>query len=122
MRRLNLKVLTHLCVDSKAGTTSRSQLADAAAARRVCVDSSLLPVLGVRLVAVYCACRPAENYRITENWAAYIDPTTGEGVGIYTPVAQTITCYRVGKVSHSSALQADQQVTSRWQNLHTIDI
>jgi hypothetical protein len=40
----------------------------------------------------------AENYRITENWAAYIDPTTGEGVGIYTPVAQTITCYRVGKV------------------------
>ncbi|KAF6253016.1 hypothetical protein COO60DRAFT_1549570 [Scenedesmus sp. NREL 46B-D3] len=38
-----------------------------------------------------------ENYRITENWAAYIDPTTGEGVGIYTPVAQTITCYRVGK-------------------------
>eukprot|EP00882_Tetradesmus_deserticola_P007056 GHRQ01007428.1.p1 GENE.GHRQ01007428.1~~GHRQ01007428.1.p1 ORF type:complete len:291 (+),score=78.98 GHRQ01007428.1:821-1693(+) len=38
-----------------------------------------------------------ENYRITENWAAYIDPTTGEGVGIYTPVAQTMTCYRVGK-------------------------
>lgn len=45
------------------------------------------------------ACCTAENYRITENWAAYIDPTTGEGVGIYTPVAQTITCYRVGKVS-----------------------
>jgi hypothetical protein len=58
-----------------------------------------------------CACLPAENYRITENWAAYIDATTGEGVGIYTPVAQTITCYRVGKVSHSSALQVDQPVT-----------
>eukprot|EP00878_Enallax_costatus_P029819 GHUV01032377.1.p1 GENE.GHUV01032377.1~~GHUV01032377.1.p1 ORF type:complete len:265 (+),score=48.86 GHUV01032377.1:261-1055(+) len=37
---------------------------------------------------------PNENYRITENWAAYIDPSTGEGVGIYTPVAQTLTCYR----------------------------
>lgn len=48
------------------------------------------------------ACLVAENYRITENWAAYIDPTTGEGVGIYTPVAQTITCYRVGKVGCSS--------------------
>eukprot|EP00879_Flechtneria_rotunda_P030094 GHRR01032647.1.p1 GENE.GHRR01032647.1~~GHRR01032647.1.p1 ORF type:complete len:106 (+),score=23.15 GHRR01032647.1:290-607(+) len=33
---------------------------------------------------------------MTENWAAYIDPATGEGVGVYSPVAQTLTCYRVG--------------------------
>lgn len=39
---------------------------------------------------------PNENYRITESWAAWIDPSTGEGVGVYTPVAQSMTCYRVG--------------------------
>jgi hypothetical protein len=38
----------------------------------------------------------AENYRITENWAAFVDPKTGQAVGVYSPVAQTMTCYRVG--------------------------
>lgn len=37
-----------------------------------------------------------ENYRITENWAAYIDPATGNGVGVYTPMAGSMTAYRVG--------------------------
>jgi len=38
-----------------------------------------------------------ENFKITENWAAYIDPTTKQGVGVYTPMAGTMTAYRVGK-------------------------
>lgn len=34
--------------------------------------------------------------KITEPWAAYIDPNTGKGVGIFSPKATLITSYRVG--------------------------
>lgn len=40
---------------------------------------------------------PAENYRITENWAAYVDPASGQGVGVFSPIAETMTAYRVGR-------------------------
>ncbi|MCB1061687.1 MAG: hypothetical protein KDN20_02060 [Verrucomicrobiae bacterium] len=40
---------------------------------------------------------PNERREITEHWAAYIDPATNRGVGVYVPVADTITCYRFSK-------------------------
>lgn len=40
---------------------------------------------------------PNERRQMTENWAAYIDPETGRGIGVYVPVADTLTCYRFGK-------------------------
>ena len=38
------------------------------------------------------------NYRnvFTEPWVAYIDPSTGHGIGIYSPKATKFTAYRVG--------------------------
>jgi hypothetical protein len=40
---------------------------------------------------------PNEGRKITENWAAYIDPETDRGIGVYVPVADEITCYRFGQ-------------------------
>lgn len=40
---------------------------------------------------------PNEGRKITENWAAYIDPETDRGIGVYVPVAEEITCYRFGQ-------------------------
>lgn len=34
--------------------------------------------------------------RLTEQWIAYINPQTGVGVGIYSPLATLFTSYRVG--------------------------
>lgn len=28
---------------------------------------------------------PNENFRMTEDWAAYVDPISGEGVGLWVP-------------------------------------
>jgi hypothetical protein len=35
-------------------------------------------------------------YTPTEKWAAYVDPASGFGVGIFVPVASGLTAYRVG--------------------------
>jgi hypothetical protein len=41
-----------------------------------------------------CAC---PTFRPTEFWAAYIDPNTGWGLGVYNPMAwMGITAYRIG--------------------------
>lgn len=40
---------------------------------------------------------PNETHPISENWAAYVDPESEEGIGIYVPMADTVTCYRFGK-------------------------
>lgn len=40
---------------------------------------------------------PNEGRKITENWAAFVDPATERGVGVFVPVANEITCYRFGQ-------------------------
>ncbi len=40
---------------------------------------------------------PNEQRKITESWAAYVDPESGAGIGVFVPVADTITCYRFGE-------------------------
>lgn len=40
---------------------------------------------------------PNESRRITEHWAAFVDPGTDQGVGVFVPIATEITCYRFGK-------------------------
>lgn len=37
-----------------------------------------------------------ELYQPTERWAAYVDAETGFGLGIYNPIADQLTAYRVG--------------------------
>ena len=32
----------------------------------------------------------------TERWAAYVDPKTGAGIGVFTPVSSGLVAYRVG--------------------------
>lgn len=46
---------------------------------------------------------PNESHEISENWAAYVDPETGYGVGVYVPIADTITSYRFGKAGEKGA-------------------
>jgi hypothetical protein len=46
---------------------------------------------------------PASMYAPTERWAAYVDPETGYGLGVYVPVSKQITAYRVGPDDSSSA-------------------
>lgn len=46
---------------------------------------------------------PNERRRIAENWAAYVDPKTDRGIGVYVPVAEEITCYRFGKTGQKGA-------------------
>ncbi len=36
----------------------------------------------------------------TENWAAYVDAKTGYGLGVYVPVASSLTSYRIGPDSN----------------------
>ncbi len=46
---------------------------------------------------------PNESRKFTEHWAAYVD-TNNFGVGVFVPVADSITCYRFGdgKREHGS--------------------
>lgn len=39
----------------------------------------------------------------TERWAAYIEPATGYGIGVFTPIATGLTSYRVGKDASTRA-------------------
>lgn len=39
---------------------------------------------------------PNETRKMTEHWAAYVDDSDF-GLGVYVPVADTLTCYRYGK-------------------------
>lgn len=32
----------------------------------------------------------------SERWAAYLDPATGYGIGVFVPIAERLTAYRVG--------------------------
>jgi hypothetical protein len=34
--------------------------------------------------------------KMNKNWVAYIDPKTGQGVGVFSPYAHLFTSYRVG--------------------------
>jgi hypothetical protein len=36
------------------------------------------------------------NYWPSERWAAYIDPESGAGIGVFVPLAERLTAYRVG--------------------------
>jgi hypothetical protein len=38
-----------------------------------------------------------DYFDIKENWVAYENPTTKEAIGLYSPVANRVTAYRVGK-------------------------
>ncbi len=40
---------------------------------------------------------PNERREIDEHWAAWVDPKTGKGIGVFVPIADTVTCYRFGK-------------------------
>jgi len=46
---------------------------------------------------------PNENFYMHENWAAYVDPVTKEGVGVWVPWCSTMTAYRVGLDDNSCA-------------------
>ena len=46
---------------------------------------------------------PNERRTIAENWAAYVDPKTNRGVGVYVPIADTITCYRFSQPGQKGA-------------------
>ncbi|MCP5540872.1 MAG: hypothetical protein H7A52_12090 [Akkermansiaceae bacterium] len=41
---------------------------------------------------------PNETRAMTEHWAAWIDPTSGRGIGLCVPAAERLTCYRFGKM------------------------
>lgn len=46
---------------------------------------------------------PNEKRTPTEKWAAYVDPATDRGVGVYVPAADSMTCYRFGKPGQKGA-------------------
>jgi hypothetical protein len=39
---------------------------------------------------------PPKQFFPTEKWAAYLDPSTGAGLGVFVPRAERLTAYRVG--------------------------
>jgi hypothetical protein len=44
-----------------------------------------------------------EDFVPTERWAAYLEPSTGYGIGVFTPIATGMTSYRVGRDNSSRA-------------------
>ncbi|KAI8473268.1 MAG: hypothetical protein J3K34DRAFT_411475 [Monoraphidium minutum] len=44
---------------------------------------------------------PNVDYKMDENWAAWVDPATQEGVGVWVPWCSTMTSYRVGDNDNS---------------------
>lgn len=44
---------------------------------------------------------PNEDWNMNESWAAWVDPATREGVGMWVPWCSTMTSYRVGEDDNS---------------------
>jgi hypothetical protein len=46
---------------------------------------------------------PNEYYDCSEGWAAWIDESTGTGIGISVPRTTRLTCYRVGEIGEAGS-------------------
>jgi len=46
--------------------------------------------------------KTTQDFTPTEHWAAYIEPTTGYGIGVFTPICDGMTSYRVGEWAAAS--------------------
>lgn len=57
----------------------------------------------MRPLRMYAHPADCQDFTPTERWAAYIEPATGYGIGVFTPVATGLTSYRVGRDTSTRA-------------------